>query len=138
MFDNPLPTVIVETKLAHEDQPRMLVKEPLEVECRKFYVLHANIEAHGRMGGCPGYALLFLPGKASKPREDESESEELLREPWLEKPGWRALAGARMETYKDRNAERKRVRERIRTRIEARYRRCVWRFDMRTHLAVTS
>ena len=28
-------------------------------------------EAHGHMGSCPGYALLILHGKASKPREDE-------------------------------------------------------------------
>ena len=34
---------------SREDLPRMLVKEPLEVECRKFYVLYANIEAHGHM-----------------------------------------------------------------------------------------
>ena len=60
LFDNPLHTVIAETKLVIEDQPRMSVKEPLEVECRKFYVLYANIEAHGHMGSCPGYALLIL------------------------------------------------------------------------------
>ena len=35
LFGNPMHTVIAETKLAMEDQPRMLVKEPLEVECRK-------------------------------------------------------------------------------------------------------
>ena len=35
LFDNPMHTLIAETKLAMEDQPRMLVKEPLEVECRK-------------------------------------------------------------------------------------------------------
>ena len=34
LFDNPFRTVITETKLAIEDQPRMWVKEPLEVECR--------------------------------------------------------------------------------------------------------
>ena len=35
LFDNPLHTVIAEAKLAIEDQTRMLVKEPLEVECRQ-------------------------------------------------------------------------------------------------------
>ena len=45
--------------LATGDQPRMLVKEPLEFECRKFYVLYANIEAHGHMGSCPVYALFI-------------------------------------------------------------------------------
>ena len=63
-------SMIAETKLAIEDQPRVLIKEPLEVECRKFYVLFANIEAHGDMGSCPGCALLIWPGKATKPRED--------------------------------------------------------------------
>ena len=95
-----------------EDQPRMLVKEPLEVECRKFYVLYANIEAQGHMGSCPGYALLILPGKATKPREDEfRERIGIIIE--------RTLAGeARMNTDKDRIAERKRVREKRRARIE--------------------
>ena len=63
-------SMIAETKLAKEDQPRMLIKEPLEVECRKFYVWSVNIEAHGHMGSCPGYALLIWQGKATKPRED--------------------------------------------------------------------
>ena len=51
--------MIAGTKLAMEDQPRMLIKEPLEVECRKFYVWYANVEAHGHLGSCPGYALLI-------------------------------------------------------------------------------
>ena len=114
--------MIVETKLAPEDQPRMLVKEPLEVECRKFYVLYANIEAHGHMGSCPGYVFLFLQGKATKPREDEFRERirrilerTLAGEARME----RTLAGeARMETYKDRIAGRKQVRERRRARIE--------------------
>ena len=57
--------------MATEDQPRMLVKELLEVECKKFYVLYGNIEYHGHMGSCPGYPLLIFHGKATKPREDE-------------------------------------------------------------------
>ena len=74
----------------------MLVKEPLEVEHRKLCVLSANIEAHGHMGSCQGYALLTLHVKETKPREDE----------FRERVGMiieRTLAGeARMETYKDR------------------------------------
>ena len=62
--------MIAETKWAIEDQPRMLIKEPLEVECRKFYVWSVNVEAHGHMGSCPGYALLIWQGKATKHRED--------------------------------------------------------------------
>ena len=30
----------------------MLAEKPLEVECRKFYALYANIEAHGHMRRC--------------------------------------------------------------------------------------
>ena len=56
--------------MAIEDQPRMLIKELLEVECRKFYVWSVKIEAHGHMGSCPGYVLLIWQGKATKPRED--------------------------------------------------------------------
>ena len=63
--------MIAETKLAIEDQPRMLIKEPLEVECRKFYVVYANIETHGHMGSCPRCASFILDGKAAKPRKDE-------------------------------------------------------------------
>ena len=122
LLDNPLHTLIAETRLTKKfitDEEgtdlllsRMLVKKLLEVECRKFYVLSANIEAHGHMGSCLGYALLTLHGKATNPRKDE----------FRERVGTiieRTLAGeARMETYKDRIAERKRVRERTRARIE--------------------
>ena len=79
-------SMIAETKLATEDQPRMLVKEPLEVECGKFYVLYANTEAHGHMGSCPGYALLIFHEKRQYQvrMNSESESEKLWREPWQE------------------------------------------------------
>ena len=61
----------------------------------------------------------------------------------------RTLAGeARMESYKDRIAGRKQVRERRTARIERGAEMCLrnpgiemmrrWRFDMRTHVAVTS
>ena len=123
LTDNPLHAVIAQTKLTEkfiEDEkgtdlilPRMLAEKPLEVECRKFYVWSANIEVHGHMGSCPGHALLTLQGKATKkPRKDE------LRER-VGRIIERTLAGeARMETYKDRIAWRKRVRERRRAQVK--------------------
>ena len=51
---------------ARPSLPRIVVERAPEVEPRRFYVLSANIEAHGHMGSCPGYALLTLPGKATK------------------------------------------------------------------------
>ena len=107
-----LDKTVAGTKLAIEDQPRMLVKELLDVECRTFYVLCAKIEAHRHMGSCPGHALITLYGKATKPREDEFRKR-------IGRIIARTLAGeARMEMYKDRIAERKRVRERRRARVE--------------------
>ena len=92
--------------------PRMLVKKPLEVQHRKLYIVYAGTEARGHIGSCPGNALLTLHGKETKPRKDE----------FRERVGMiveRELEGeARMQTYKDRIAERKRVRERRRARIE--------------------
>ena len=74
------------------------------------------------MGSCPGYALLIVHGKATKPREDEfRERVERIIERTLagEARMERTLAGeAKMDTYKDRIAGRKRVRERRRARIE--------------------
>ena len=100
-------SMIAETKLATEDQPRMLVKEPLAVECRK-----NTCKAHGHMGSCPGYELLILHGKATQPREDQFRKR-------IGRIIERTLAGeARMETYKDRIEGRKRVREKRRARIE--------------------
>ena len=103
--------MIAETKLAIADQPRMSVKELLEVQCRKFYLFYANIEAHGHMGSCPGYALLIWQGRATKPREDgfwERVGRIIERNLASEARMERTLAGeARMKTYKDRIAERK-------------------------------
>ena len=114
--------MIAETKLAIEDQPKMLINELLEVECRKFYVLLANIEALGHMGSCPGYALLIWQGKATKPRKDEFRERIgriIERTSAGEARMDRILAGeARMKTCKDRIAERKRLREKRRARIE--------------------
>ena len=58
-----LHTAIADTKLTNE--------KPLEVERGRFYVLCADIGAHGHIGSRPGYALLTSHGKATKPRKDE-------------------------------------------------------------------
>ena len=50
--------MITETKLAIEVQPKTVAEKPPEVERRRVYVLSADVEAHGHMGSCPGYALL--------------------------------------------------------------------------------
>ena len=136
LFDNPLPTVIAETKLAEkfsEDEegtdlllPKIVAEKPPEVECRKLYVLSSKTEAYGHIGSCPGYALLSLRGKETKPRKDE----------FRERVGTffeRTLAGeARMETYKTeslRESDSERGKELELSEV---------RFDMRTHLADTS
>ena len=51
--------------------PRIVAEKLPEVERGRFYVPFANIEAHGHIGCCPGYALLVLRGKSTKPRKDE-------------------------------------------------------------------
>ena len=122
LFDSPWHTVITETRLTKKfitDEegagillPRMLVEKPPEVERRRLYVFSANIEAHGHIGSCPGYALLVSQGKATKPRKVE----------FRERAGTiveRILAREeRMETNKERIAETERVRERKGARIE--------------------
>ena len=50
--------------------PRIVERAP-EAEPRRFYVLSADIEAHGHTGGCPGCAALTSHGKATKPHNDE-------------------------------------------------------------------
>ena len=88
--------------------PRMLVEKSPDVERGRFYVLFADIEAHGHIGSGPGCALLTSHGEEATPRKDE------LRK----RVGTvieRTLKGeARMETYDDRIAETERVRERRR------------------------
>ena len=84
--------------------PSIVVKKPREVERRRFYLLSTDIEARGHMGSCPGYALLTSQREATGFRE---------------RIGMTISAGeARMETYKDRIAERERVRQRKRARVE--------------------
>ena len=130
LTDNPLHAVIAQTKLTEkfiEDEkgtdpflPRTLAKKPLEVECRKFYLWSENIEAYGHMGSCPGHALHALQGKATKkPRKDEFRGR-------VGRIIDRTLAGeARMVTYKDRIAWRKRVRERRRAQVKRGTGECV-------------
>ena len=52
------------------------------VKPRRFYVLSADIEAHGHTGGCPGCAALASHAKATKPHNDECrETGDVLMEP---------------------------------------------------------
>ena len=51
--------------------PRIVVERAPEVEPRRFYVLSADIEAHGHTGACPGCEALASHGKATKPHNDE-------------------------------------------------------------------
>ena len=79
--------------------PRIAVERAPEVESRRFYVLSADIEAHGHTGGCPGCAALASHGKATKPHNEECR--ERIRT-IIE----RTLTGkARMDAKKDRIAE---------------------------------
>ena len=45
--------------------PGIVVGRIPEAEPRRFYVLSADIEAHGHTGGCPGCAALASHGKAT-------------------------------------------------------------------------
>ena len=95
-------------------------RKSLEVERRRFYVLSADIEAHGHIGGCPGCAALVSHGKATKPHDEECR--ERIRT-IIE----RTLTGkARMNAYKDRIAETERVKERKRVRVERGAGRCAY------------
>ena len=115
VFGNPLHTVVAETKLTEkfiEDEegtdlllPKIVAEKPPEVECRKNFFLCANIEAHGHMGRCLGHALLTLHGKETNHVRinSESESEQLSREPWREKPRWKHT---RTESLRQSESER--------------------------------
>ena len=92
--------------------PRIVVERAPEVEPRRFYVLSADIEAHGHTGGCPGCAALASHGRATQPHNDECrERTWTIIERTL-------TAKARMNAYKDRIAETERVKERKRARVE--------------------
>ena len=91
---------------------RIVLERAPEAEPRRFYVLCADIDAHGHMGGCPRCAALASHAKATKPHNDESR--ERIRT-IIE----RTLMGeARMNAYKDRIAETERVKEKKRARME--------------------
>ena len=121
LFGSPwhrrLHTATAETKstkkfITDEEGTDLLLPKIVEVECRRFYVLSADIEAHGHMRSCPGYALLASQGKATKPREDEFRKRVgTIIERTL-------TGGARMNAYKDRIAETQQVKERKRARVE--------------------
>ena len=55
--------------------PRIVVERAPEVDPRSFYVLSADIGAHGHTGGCPGCAALASPfashGRTIKPHNNE-------------------------------------------------------------------
>ena len=50
--------------------PRIVVERTPEVQPRRFYVLSADIEAHGHRGGCLGCAALASHGRATEPHDD--------------------------------------------------------------------
>ena len=91
---------------------RIVVERAPEVEPRRFYVLSADIEAHGHARGCPGCPASAPRGKATKPHNDECG--ERIRT-IIERT---STGEARMNAYKDGNAETERVKERKRARVE--------------------
>ena len=60
-----------------------MVERTPEVEPRRFYVLSAEIEAHGHTGGCPVVLRLHRmeEGQNHMMTNAENESERSLREP---------------------------------------------------------
>ena len=105
-------TVTTDKEGAGPPLPRIVVERAPEVEPRRFYVLSADIEAHGHTGGFPGCAALASHGKATKPHNDECrERIRTIIERIL-------TAKARMNAYTDRIAETERVKERQRARVE--------------------
>ena len=121
---------------------RIVYERRPEVEPRRFHVLSADIEAHGHTGGCPGCGALASHGKATKPHDDECRER-------IRTIIGRILAGkARMNAFKTeslRQSESKRGNELELREVQE---MCLWyvktdmmrklRFDMRTHLPVTS
>ena len=92
--------------------PRIVVERAPEVEPRRFYVLSADIEAHGHARGCPGCTALATHGKATKPHNDECR--ERIRT-IVERT---STGKARLNAYNGRIAETQRVKERKRARVE--------------------
>ena len=92
--------------------PRKAVEIIPEVEPKSFYVLSADIEAHGHTGGCPGCAALASHGRATEPNNDE------CRERFRTIIERTLMGKARMIACKDRIDETERVKERKRARVE--------------------
>ena len=120
--------------------PRIVVERAPEAEPRRFYVLSADIEAHGHTGGCPGCAALASHGKATQPHNDECrERIRTIIERTLTGKAW-----VRFKTESPRQSESKRGKEIELSEVQG---TCLWdpgivmmsrwRFDRRTHLAVT-
>ena len=83
---------------------RIVAERVPEVEIRRFYVLSADIEAHGHAGGCPGFAALASHGNATQSHNDECHER-------IRTIVERSLMGkVRMNAYKDRIAETLRVK----------------------------
>ena len=59
-------TVTVDKEGAGLPLPRIVAERAPVVEPRRFYVLSADIEAHGHTGGCPGCAALASNWKSDK------------------------------------------------------------------------
>ena len=106
-----------------------------EVGPIRFYVMSADIEAHGNTSGCPSCVALASHGIATKvPNDAIRERMRTIIE--------RTVTGkTRMNAYKDRKKEKELELSEVQgmclwnpgTKVMSR-----WRFDMRTHLAVTS
>ena len=119
--------------------PRIVEERISEAVSRRFYVLSADIDAHGHTEGCSGCAALAPHGRAIEPRNNECR--ERIRT-IIE----RTLTGkARMNAYKDGVAEtqsegKKGQKERELSKVQE---MCLWnprkwgrwRIDMQPHLA---
>ena len=81
--------------------PRIVPERAPEIEPRRFYVLSADIEAHGHTGGCLGCAVLA---------SHEERVRTIIERTYTGK--------ARMNAYKGRIAETERVKEKKRARVE--------------------
>ena len=82
-----------------------------EVEPRRFYVLSADIEAHGHEAAQDAQHLHRMEKRQSHTTMNaEKKSERSLTEP--------LTGNARMNAYKERIAETERVKEKKRARVE--------------------
>ena len=99
--------------------PRIVIERAPEVEPRRFYVLSADVEAHGHTGRCPGCAAFAPHERATKPHNDECRER-------IRTIIQRTLTGkARMNAYKDRIAETEGVTEK-KSSSRAMCRGCAW------------